>query len=136
MWKCQVCGREFKRKNQSHSCGNQEKTIDSYIAAQPETIQQNLIEVRDMLREVLSDVKEKISWGMPTFYMGQNIIHFAAHKKHLGIYPGPQAIEFFSGRLKDYKFTKGAIQFPYNEKIPLNLIGEIAKWNYETGNHH
>jgi uncharacterized protein YdhG (YjbR/CyaY superfamily) len=66
----------------------------------------------------------------------QNIIHFSAHKNHLGLYPGPEAIEHFSEQLVEYKSSKGAVQFPYNKPIPYELIAEIAKWCYKTGNHH
>ena len=73
---------------------------------------------------------EKIAWGMPTYWRGRNLIHFAAHKNHLGIYPGAEAIEHFAPRLADYKTSKGAIQFPYKDLIGkhLELIKEIAEW--------
>ncbi len=73
---------------------------------------------------------------MPTFRKKQNIIHFAGFKKHLGIYPGEEAIVHFEDELRDYKTSKGAIQFQYSQPVPLTLIAEIAKWCYETGNHH
>lgn len=113
-----------------------EYTIDAYIADRPEKIQPILNQVRDTIRASLPDAKERISWRMPTFWDKTNIVHFAAHKNHLGIYPGEQAMVHFSDRLKDYKTSKGAIQFPYNKPIPFDLIGEIAVWCYETGNHH
>ncbi len=68
---------------------------------------------------------------LPTFRKGKNIIHFAPAKKHLGIYPGPDAIEAFSEKLIDYNTSKGAIKFPYNKEIPYGLIADIAKWSYE-----
>ncbi|NLX64780.1 MAG: hypothetical protein GX022_08430, partial [Clostridiaceae bacterium] len=111
------------------------KTIDEYIAAQPENIRPILNQIRDKLRETLPDAEERISWSMPTYRGKYNIIHFAAHKKHIGLYPGDKAIENFADRLKEYKTSKGAIQIPYDKPIPLDLIAEIAKWCYETGNH-
>jgi uncharacterized protein YdhG (YjbR/CyaY superfamily) len=73
---------------------------------------------------------EKISWQMPTFWRGQNLIHFAAFKKHIGIYPGVEAMEHFAPRLHCYKTSKGAIQFPYQlfGDEQLALISEIAAW--------
>lgn len=136
MWKCKVCGREFEKTNQSHSCGKPEKTIDAYIASQPESIQPLLNQVRDTLRAVLPGAEERISWGMPTYWNKHNIIHFASHKKHLGLYPGEKAIEHFSERLQEYKTSKGAVQFLYNVPMPLELIREIAKWCYDTGKSH
>jgi uncharacterized protein YdhG (YjbR/CyaY superfamily) len=112
------------------------QSIDAYIAAQSEDIQPLLNRVRDTIREVLPKAQERISWRMPTFWHTHNIIHFAAHKHHIGLYPGDKAIEHFQDRLKAYKTSKGAVQFPYEKPIPLELIGEIALWCYETGNHH
>jgi len=79
---------------------------------------------------------ERISWSMPTYWRRHNIIHFAAFKNHIGLYPGAKAIENFSDRLTEYKTSKGAVQLPYSKPIPFQLIAEIAKWCYETENHH
>ena len=111
-------------------------TIDEYILMQPENIREILNKVRRSIREVLPDAKECISWSMPTYKGKQNIIHFAAFKNHLGIYPGDKAIEYFKDRLDGYRFSKGAVQFQYNEPVPYDLIAQIAKWCHETGNHH
>jgi uncharacterized protein YdhG (YjbR/CyaY superfamily) len=135
MWICPKCGREFKNASQNHFCGEPEKTIDAYIAEQPESIQTLLNQVRDAIRTAIPDAEERISWRMPTFWKKHNIIHFAAFKNHIGLYPGDKAVTYFADRLSDFKKSKGAIQFPYNKPIPLNLIAEIAKWCYETGNH-
>lgn len=112
------------------------ETIDAYIAAQPEEVQPLLNQVRDTIRTALPEVEERISWRMPTYWEKHNIIHFASFKKHIGLYPGPAAVAYFAEALKDYKSTKGAIQFPHNKPLPLQLIAEIAKWCYNTGNHH
>ncbi|HOQ09806.1 MAG TPA: DUF1801 domain-containing protein [Syntrophomonadaceae bacterium] len=135
MWRCPKCGREFKNQQQKHSCGERPKTIDAYIAAQPEEVQPFLHQVRETLRAALPEAEERISWSMPTYWKGHNIIHFAAFKKHIGLYPGPKAIEEFSHRLTEYKTSKGAVQLPYSKPLPLALIAEIAQWCYETGNH-
>lgn len=135
MWQCPKCKREFKKENQEHFCGESPKTIDEYIKMQPEIVQPVLYQVRDTIHAAIPDAEERISWSMPTFWKKHNIIHFAASKKHLGLYPGPDAIVHFADLLTDYKSSKGAVQFPYNKPIPLELIAEIAKWCYETGNH-
>lgn len=122
--------------NQGHYCGEPAKTIDAYIAAQPESVQPLLDQVRNTLRAALPDAQERISWGMPTYWSKHNIIHFAASKKHIGLYPGDKAVAHFADRLTEYKTSKGTIQLPYSKPLPLPLIAEIAKWCYETGNHH
>lgn len=135
MWQCPKCGRDFKNQNQGHFCGESIETIDAYIKAQPESVQPLLIQVRDTLRTALPDAQEKISWRMPTYWERHNIIHFAAFKKHIGIYPGEKAIEHFSDRLTDYMTSKGTLQLPYSKPLPLELIAEIAQWCYKTQNH-
>lgn len=102
--------------------------IGDYIATQAEDIQSRLREVYVTIKNVLPDAQEKISWQMPTFWKGRNIIHFAAFKHHIGLYPGGQATTVFADKLKDYKTSKGAIQLSNNKPLPLELIAEIASW--------
>ncbi|MDO4298010.1 MAG: DUF1801 domain-containing protein [Lachnospiraceae bacterium] len=135
MWTCPKCGRTFKKQNQGHYCGKAPETIDEYIAAQPETAQQYLNEVRNIIRAALPESEERISWSMPTFWNRHNVIQFAGARNHLGLYPGPEAVEEFREQLKDYKTSKGTVQFPYSRPLPLELIAEIARWCYETGKH-
>ena len=61
-------------------------------------------------------------------WKGRNLIHFAANKRHIGLYPGEEAVAAFAEQLKDYKTSKGTIQFPYAKPLPLELIAEIAAW--------
>ena len=136
MWQCPKCGRNFKNTDQDHFCGEAPKTIEAYIDAQSEEVRPLLNQVRDTLRTALPHAQERISWSMPTYWNKQNIIHFAAFKNHIGLYPGPEAVEHFTERLREYKTSKGAVQFPYSKTLPLSLIEEIAKWCYNTRNHH
>ena len=137
MWKCPKCGRTFKNENQSHFCGKSPETVDEYILAQDADIREQLQRVREAIRDELPDATEKISWSMPTWWSGHNIIHFAAQKKHIGLYPGPEAVAFFSEKLDAYgfKYSKGSIQIPYSDDLPLSLISEITAWCRDTGNH-
>ena len=104
-------------------------TVDEYIEAQPEEIQSVLILVRKTISAALPDAQERFSWQMPTYWNNHNLIHFAAQKKHLGIYPGAEGVEVFRRELEErkLKYSKGAIQFPY-DKVDLELIERIAKW--------
>ena len=130
MWKCPKCGRSFSREGQSHYCGKIE-TIDQYIDEQDDSVKPYLNEVRQIIREAIPEAKEKISWSMPTYWNGVNIIHFAASKKHLGLYPGGEATTVFADKLKDYDVSKGTIRLPYNKPLPKELIAEIATWCFE-----
>jgi len=81
-WKCPKCGRSFSRTGQGHYCGKVE-TIDEYIDAQDESVKPYLNEIRQILRSAIPEAQEKISWSMPTYWKGANIIHFAASKKNI-----------------------------------------------------
>ncbi|MFR5635665.1 MAG: iron chaperone [Mediterraneibacter faecis] len=134
MWKCPNCGREFKNAEQNHYCLIKPKTIDEYIALQADEKRADLYLLRKILKDALPEAEERISWSMPTYWKNHNILHFAAAKKHIGLYPGPEAVEKFAEELKSYKTDKGTIRIPYG-KVDSNLIKDIAVWCYETGTH-
>lgn len=73
-----------------------------------------------------------MSWGMPTYYKGSNLLHFSAHAKHVGLHLGSDALAHFQDRLGAYKTGKGSVQFPYDRPIPYDLIAEIARWSYDA----
>ena len=128
MWTCPKCGRTFKNKDQSHYCGQAPTTIEDYILRQPEEAQPYLRQVNETIRSALPEAKEKISWSMPTYWNRCNLIQFACHKKHIGLYPGSEAVEAFADRLNGLKVSKGFIQLPLDRPLPLELIAEIARW--------
>ena len=127
MWKCPKCGRSFSREGQGHYCGKVE-TVDQYIQEQDETVRPHLNEIRQIIRHAIPEAQEKISWRMPTYWKGQNLIHFAASKKHIGIYPGGEATTVFADELACIDVSKGAIRLSYDKELPADLIAKIAKW--------
>lgn len=134
MWKCPKCGKEFKNINQSHYCGEKPKTIEEYIMRQDAEKQADLFLIRQTLQQALPEAEERISWSMPTYWKDHNILHFAASKKHIGFYPGPEAVAAFKEELKNYSVDKGTIRIPYGE-VDTELIKKIAQWCQNTGNH-
>ena len=128
MRECPKCGRKFKNINQSHYCGAAPQSIEEYIAQQPEDARSHLRQINDTIKSALPEAVPKISWSMPTYWKKQNLIQFAASKKHIGLYPGPAAVEAFTDQLQGYKTSKGTIQLPYDKPLPLDLIREIAVW--------
>lgn len=102
--------------------------IDEYIKKFPEEVQVKLEKLRQVIGENAPLAVEKISYGMPTFYLNGNLVHFAAYSGHIGFYPAPSGIEKFKDELSGYKTSKGAIQFPINEELPLDLIRKIVQF--------
>lgn len=104
------------------------ETIDQYISNYPPEIQDILEKIRGVIKVAAPEATEKISYQMPTFVLLGNLVHFAAYKNHIGLYPAPSGIEAFKQQLSPYKGAKGSIRFPLDEPIPYELIGEIVKY--------
>ena len=102
------------------------KTIDEYNKGFPPEVQAILQKVRHTIREAAPAATEAISYGMPTFKLNGNLVHFAAHTKHIGFYPTPSGIEAFKKDLSPYESSKGAVQFPLNKPVPYRLIKKIV----------
>lgn len=99
--------------------------IMEYISNQRPDLQPVLLKVHQTILAVIPNAIEQIKYGMPTYYYHQNLIHFAANKNHLGIYPNPSAIIHFEDQLVKYHTSKGAIQFPYDQ-VDYDLISKIT----------
>ena len=102
-------------------------TIDDYIATFSPEEQAILQQMRQIIHEAAPEAEEAISYGMPTFKLHGNLVHFAAYKHHIGFYPTPSPIETFADELTPYKVSKGAIQFPKDQPLPLDLIRRIVE---------
>lgn len=130
MWTCPKCGREFEHTGQDHYCASAPATIDEYILQAPAERRDELNRVRETIRAAAPEAVEKISWRMPTFWQGENLIHFAVLKNHLGLYPGDEGVRAFAERfeIEGYRFSKGAVQLPWSRPMPYELIGEITRY--------
>ncbi|MGL4606640.1 MAG: DUF1801 domain-containing protein [Eubacteriaceae bacterium] len=108
-------------------------TIDAYIDASPKEFRPLLEKIREVIKNEAPEAKEKISYGMPTFYLMGNLVHFAIQKKHLGFYPTPSGINKFKDVFENMglKYSKGAVQFPLDKEIPFELIKEIVQFRVE-----
>ncbi|MEZ4767222.1 MAG: DUF1801 domain-containing protein [Caldilineales bacterium] len=106
-------------------------TIDQYIAGFPPDVQSILHEFRRTIHEAAPDAQEKISYGMPTFTLKGNLVHFGAFKTHIGFYPIPSGIEAFQEELSVYKQGKGSVQFPLDQPMPYDLITRIVQFRVQ-----
>lgn len=104
------------------------KTIDDYIAMQPQHVVIILEEIRQLIRNLVPEAEEKISYGIPTFKFLGNLVHFAAYKNHIGFYPGASGIEAFKDEISKYNNSKGTVQFAIDQPIPFELIKKITEF--------
>lgn len=103
-------------------------TIDEYISSYPIEHQEKMNDLKTLILEIAPQATQCMSWGMPTFKVNGNLVHFAMAKKHLGFYPGSSGVENFEHKLSSYKHSKGAIQFPLDKPLPMELIKEIIEF--------
>ena len=104
------------------------KDIDEFIAGYPEEVQKILKKIRATIRKAAPQAKETINYGIPTFTLNGNLVHFSAFKKHIGFYPTPSGIEKFKRELSAYERAKGSVKFPLDKPIPYDLITKIVKF--------
>ena len=107
------------------------RTIDEYIAGFPENVRDILEELRRVIREAAPRAEEAMRYGIPTFRLNGNLVHFAAFRHHIGFYPTPSAIGAFKEELSSYKQAKGSVQFPIDKPIPYDLVRKIVQYRVE-----
>jgi len=102
--------------------------VDEYIAGFPPEVQVILVKVRHTIRKAAPNAQEKIAYGIPTFSLKGNLVHFGAFQKHVGFYPTSSGIANFQPELSAYKSARGSVQFPLEKPIPCALIAKIVKF--------
>lgn len=102
--------------------------IDKYIAGFPGDVQLKLQQIRQAIKKAAPEAEEIISYKMPAYRLNGMLVYFAGYKNHIGFYPTSTGIENFKEEFSDYKWSKGAVQFPLNKKLPLMLISKIVKF--------
>jgi uncharacterized protein YdhG (YjbR/CyaY superfamily) len=104
------------------------KTIDEYLAYQPEKVMEVLENLRQIIRETAPEAEEVISYGIPAYKYHGMLVYFAAYKKHCSLFAGNGALtEQMEEQLKAYKTSKGAIQFTVEKPLPDELVRKIVK---------
>ncbi|WP_343523606.1 DUF1801 domain-containing protein [Pedobacter sp.] len=107
------------------------ENIDQYIANFPAATQKMLQQIRETIHLAVPEAKEVISYGMPAFKQRGILVYFAGYAKHIGFYPAGSGIEAFKDEFSGYKWSKGAVQFPLDQPMPLDLINRITKFKAE-----
>lgn len=107
------------------------QTVDEYIASCDVFAQPKLRQLRKIIRDAEPTLTERICWRMPTYRLNRDVIHFAANRRHVGVYPGPEAIEHFADRLSDYRTSKGAIQIPYDRDLDAELLADLVQFSID-----
>lgn len=101
-------------------------SVDEFIASFPKDVQTTLQTLRRAIRAAAPEAGEKIGYGIPTFTLHGNLVHFSAYATHVGFYPGPDAIRTFKKELAKYGLAKGTVRFPIDKPLPLALVRKIV----------
>jgi uncharacterized protein YdhG (YjbR/CyaY superfamily) len=102
--------------------------IETYIRSCPIEVQDRLWELRKIILEEAPMAIERMAYGMPTFTVDTNLVHFALQSQHIGFYPGSSGVEAFEDQLNDYGHSKGTIRFPLDQPIPYDLVRDIVRY--------
>jgi uncharacterized protein YdhG (YjbR/CyaY superfamily) len=108
------------------------RNIDDYITAFPDDVQVLLQKIRSTIHAAAPTAQEAIKYGIPTFILNGNLVHFGGYKKHIGFYPAPVGIRAFKEETAQYETGKGTLQFPLDKPLPLDLITRIVKFRVEN----
>jgi uncharacterized protein YdhG (YjbR/CyaY superfamily) len=110
--------------------GSDFKSVEEYIASHPVEVRGTLEVVRGAILRALPGANEVISYQMPTYKMGgELVLHFAGWKRHYSLYPvGERLATAFKGELAGYKVVKSTLRFQLSEPVPVKLIARIAKF--------
>jgi uncharacterized protein YdhG (YjbR/CyaY superfamily) len=103
------------------------KSVAEYIKSAPKVAHAHLVTLRKEIKATIPDAVETISYGTPTFDIGgKHVVHFAGYVGHIGFYPGASGIANFTKELAKYPLSKGTVQFPLDNPLPLPLIRKIV----------
>jgi uncharacterized protein YdhG (YjbR/CyaY superfamily) len=104
------------------------RSVEEYLASIPQDKRTFLEEIRIAIKQIAPQAEEIISYNMPAFSYYGILLYYAAHRDHIGFYPGnAKLIPLLSEELKGFKTSKGTIRIPYREPFPIELIKKIAE---------
>jgi uncharacterized protein YdhG (YjbR/CyaY superfamily) len=103
------------------------KDVDAFIKGAPKEAQAKLKQLRKIIQTIIPDAEEIISYKMPVYkYRGEQVVGFAGFKEHIGFCPmSGSFLDAFKEDLRDFKSSKGAVQFPIDKPLPVELIRKI-----------
>jgi len=101
--------------------------VDDYLAASPRAVQPILRRIRAIVREEAPEATEKISYGIPAFFLDGALIYYAPFKQHIGIYPPLKGGPALNKALASYRGEKGNLRFPLDEPMPYALIRKVVQ---------
>lgn len=107
---------------------NHKQIIEEYLLKQTLQVQAKLMPIHVYFLQKFPQATQKIAYGIPTYYVTNNILHFSVYKNHIGFYPGTEAIEKFKHKFENCHFSKGTIQIPHDIPFPTQALKELIDY--------
>jgi uncharacterized protein YdhG (YjbR/CyaY superfamily) len=105
----------------------QAKSVDQYIRSFPKSTQKLLRQMRRTIRDAAPEAEETIKYGIPTFYLHGNLVHFGGFENHVSFFPTSLPMKVFKAELSQYETSTGTVRFPIDRPLPLSLIRKIVR---------
>ena len=102
--------------------------VDAYIAEFPHDIQEVLQSIRKAVRASAPEAEETIKYGIPTYVLHGNLVHFGGFSKHIALYPAPKKDEALREKIEPFLSGQSTLKFPLGKTIPIALIKQIVKY--------
>jgi uncharacterized protein YdhG (YjbR/CyaY superfamily) len=102
-------------------------SIDEYIELSNPDVQLILQKIRAVIRKAAPAARERICYRMPTFALEGNLVHFAAFKEHIGLYPPVRGDAALMNEIAQYAGPHGNLRFPLDKRIPYGLVARVVK---------
>ena len=101
-------------------------TVDEYLAGLPDDVRARMSELRALVHRVVPGAEERIAYAMPTFAVdGRSVVHLAAWKKHIALYPLPELTGEVAAEAERYRGAKDAMHLPHREPLPIALLEQV-----------
>lgn len=107
------------------------EAVEAHLATFSPQVQEILQALRSCIREEAPQALERMAYGLPTFWQDGNLVHYSAWAHHVGLYPGASGVAAFEAELAPYPRSKGAIRFPLDQPLPLDLVRRIVRYRLE-----
>lgn len=103
--------------------------VEAYLAKVPEPARTTLKKMRAMIKAAApKEAIEELSYGVPAFRYKGGLVGYAAFKKHCSFFPMQASLtDAMKDELKDYRTSKGTLQFGVDKPLPAALVKKMVK---------
>ena len=103
-------------------------SVDAYLAAVQPGQLQVLLRLRELIRGAAPGAEERISYGMPGYYLHGPLVYFAAFKNHCSFFVGgTEFLKEYAGELEGFHTAGSTIHFTPQKPLPAALVKKMVR---------